>query len=256
LRRPKKDSALKEKLETETTSPKTRKGHKKGALSQVSPISPRATRGRRGTDAQRPATPGTTAADEADGEGEQVEVKSDSFQGPAEDDVSVADSTQQTETRSTRTTRASKRKAVEIDQDSPIETTRSKRKASEKAPTAEQEEPPQTPVTATPSKHFIKAMSALVDQLQSSEYSDPFKRAVTLKDAPDYNEVVKKPTDLSAIGKKVKAGVIRSWEELERDLWLMLANCYVYNRSGSEVLEAANSMMNVIEDALKDAQEK
>ena len=122
LRRPKKDSAPKEKLETDTTSPKTRKGHKKGercrlsvycgiysllgALSQVSPISPRATRGRRGTDAQRPATPATTAADEADGEGEQVEVKSDSFQGAAEDDVSVADSTQQTETRSTRTTRA------------------------------------------------------------------------------------------------------------------------------------------------------
>jgi len=122
LRRPKRDSAPKEKLETETTSPKTRKGHKKGggcrlsvyrgiyplsgALSQVSPVSPRATRGRRGTDAQRPATPVTTAADEADGEGEQVEVKSDSFQGAAEDDVSVAGSTQQTETRSTRTTRA------------------------------------------------------------------------------------------------------------------------------------------------------
>lgn len=144
-----------------------------------------------------------------------------------------------------------------MEQDSPIETTRSKRKASEKAPTAEQEEPrkfrsavaivsdnsaAQTPVTATPSKQFIKAMSALVDQLQSSEYSDPFKRAVTLKDAPDYNEVVKRPTDLSAIGKKVKSGVIRSWEELERELWLMMANCYVYNRPGSEVLEAANSV--------------
>lgn len=124
LRRPKKDSALKEKLDTETTSPKTRKGHKKGercrlsiyrgiysllgALSQVSPVSPRATRGRRGTDAQRPATPVTTAADEADGEGEQVDAKSDGFQGAAEDDVSVADSAQQTETRSTRTTRACK----------------------------------------------------------------------------------------------------------------------------------------------------
>ena len=85
-------------------------------------------------------------------------------------------------------------------------------------------------------------MSALVDQLQSSEYSDPFKRAVTLKDAPDYNEVVKKPTDLSSIGKKVKGGTIRSWEELERELWLMIANCYVYNRPGSEVLDAANSV--------------
>ena len=100
----------------------------------------------------------------------------------------------------------------------------------------------QTPVTATPSKQFIKTMSALVDQLQSSEYSDPFKRAVTLKDAPDYNEVVKKPTDLSSIGKKVKGGTIRSWEELERELWLMIANCYVYNRPGSEVLDAANSV--------------
>ena len=85
-------------------------------------------------------------------------------------------------------------------------------------------------------------MTALVDQLQSSEYSDPFKRAVTLKDAPDYNEVVKKPTDLSSIGKKVKGGTIRSWEELERELWLMMANCYVYNRPGSEVLDAANSV--------------
>jgi hypothetical protein len=103
----------------------------------------------------------------------------------------------------------------------------------------------QTPLTATPNKQFIKAMSALVDQLQSSDYSEPFKRAVTLKDAPDYNDVVKKPMDLTAIAKKVKSGSIRSWEELERELWLMMANCYVYNRPGSEVLEAANSVSPV-----------
>ena len=100
----------------------------------------------------------------------------------------------------------------------------------------------QMPLIATPSKQFIKAMSALVDQLQSSDYSEPFKRAVTSKDAPDYNEVVKKPTDLNAIAKKVKSGTIRSWEELERELWLIMANCYVYNRPGSEVLDAANSV--------------
>jgi hypothetical protein len=124
LRRSKKDGAPKEKVETETTSLKTRKGHKKGepcclsvyhgvyslsgAPSQASPISPRTTRSRPGTDAQRPATPVTIAADEADGEGEQVEINSESVQGAAEDDASVADSTQQTETRSTRTTRACK----------------------------------------------------------------------------------------------------------------------------------------------------
>ena len=122
LRRSKKDSVPKEKVETETTSPKARKGHRKGepcrlsvypviypflgAPSQASPVSSRATRGRRGTDAQRPATPVTTAADEADGEGEQADITSESVQGAAEDDASVADSTQQTETKSTRTTRA------------------------------------------------------------------------------------------------------------------------------------------------------
>ena len=50
----------------------------------------------------------TVATDEADGEGEPADTKSDSIQGPAEDDASVADSTQQTETRATRTTRACK----------------------------------------------------------------------------------------------------------------------------------------------------
>ncbi len=79
-----------------------------GAPSQVSPVSPRATRGRRGTDAQRPVTPVTATADEADGEGEQVEIKSDGVQGVAEDDASVAESKQQTDTKSTRTTRACK----------------------------------------------------------------------------------------------------------------------------------------------------
>ena len=126
LRRSKKDSVPKEKVDTETTSPKTRKGHKKGepcqlsvyrviyflsgAPSQASPVSPRTTRGRRGTDAQRPATPVTAATDEADGEGEQVDVKSEGVQGVAEDDASVADSNQQTDTKSTRTTRACKLK--------------------------------------------------------------------------------------------------------------------------------------------------
>lgn len=124
LRRSKKDSAPKEKVETENISPKTRKGHKKGepchlfvyrviyslsgAPSQASPVSPRATRGRRGTDAQRTATPVTATADEADGEGEQAEVKSEGAQGGAEDDASIAESNQQTDTKSTRTTRACK----------------------------------------------------------------------------------------------------------------------------------------------------
>jgi hypothetical protein len=101
----------------------------------------------------------TAAADEADGEEEQIGTKADSAQGAAEDDGSIADSTQQTETRSTRITRAckllprapslsrylepftAKRKATEMDPDSPVEPTRSKRKAGEKAATAEQEEP-------------------------------------------------------------------------------------------------------------------
>jgi hypothetical protein len=124
LRRPKKDPASKERMESDTTSPKTRKGHKKGepcclcvyfgiyslsgAPSHTSPVSPRATRGRRATDAQRPATPVAIAADEVDGEGEQVEDKSESIQGAAEDGASVDDSTQHTETKSTRTTRACK----------------------------------------------------------------------------------------------------------------------------------------------------
>ena len=124
-----------------------------GAPSQTSPVSARATRGRRGTDAQRPATPVTTTADESDREGEQTVIKAE------EDNASIADSTQQTEIRSTRATRASKlipiasslsgysqpsidkRKTAEMDQDSPVETTRSKRKAGEKTATAEQEEP-------------------------------------------------------------------------------------------------------------------
>lgn len=85
-------------------------------------------------------------------------------------------------------------------------------------------------------------MSQMVALLMGSKHAEIFQRPVTKKDAPDYAQAVLRPTDLSTIQKSIKAGVIATWEELERDLTRMLANSCVYNKPGTDAYESAKAV--------------
>ncbi|CAG8768947.1 9714_t:CDS:2, partial [Acaulospora colombiana] len=122
-----------------------------------------------------------------------------------------------------------KRKVSEIDGDLPV--SKSKR---EKSMTVD-DEPSGRPV----SSKLRPSMTQTMMLLNGEKYADIFRKPVTKKDAPDYAQAVLRPIDLGTIQKAIKAGSISSWEELEKDLMRMLANCCVYNRPGTEAHETA-----------------
>jgi len=89
-------------------------------------------------------------------------------------------------------------------------------------------------------------MSAIVNLLMNNKHSELFRRPVSKKDAPDYAQAVLKPIDLATIQRNVKAGKIGSWDELERDLRRMLANCFIYNRPGTTAYENAKLVCGLL----------
>ena len=100
---------------------------------------------------------------------------------------------------------------------------------------------PAVPSSATgrSSNKLKQSMTQIVILLNSNNHAELFRRPVTKKDAPDYAQAVQRPTDLAAIQRSIKAGHIQSWDELERELRRMLANCCVYNRPGTSAYKTA-----------------
>jgi hypothetical protein len=90
------------------------------------------------------------------------------------------------------------------------------------------------------------AMTQIVSLLTNSKHSELFRRPVSKKDAPDYAQAVLKPMDLATIQRNIKAGKIGSWDELQRDLRMMLANCFIYNRPGTTAYENAKLVCSLL----------
>lgn len=96
-----------------------------------------------------------------------------------------------------------------------------------------------TAAVASGSRSSSKAMTEIVTLLTNSRHSEIFRKPVSKKDAPDYTQAVLKPMDLATILRNVKSRRIGSWDELQRDLRKMLANCCIYNRPGTTAYESA-----------------
>lgn len=100
-----------------------------------------------------------------------------------------------------------------------------------------------TPASGRPVNPKLRpSMTQTMMLLNGEKYADIFRKPVTKKDAPDYHQAVLRPVDLGGIQKNIKAGSISSWEELERELMRMLANCCVYNRPGTEAHTTARQV--------------
>lgn len=89
-------------------------------------------------------------------------------------------------------------------------------------------------------------MTSIVTLLMNNHLSEIFRRPVTKKDAPDYARAVLRPIDLATIQRNIKAGKYGSLGELERDLRKMLANCFVYNKPGTDAHDTAKQVRYVI----------
>lgn len=70
----------------------------------------------------------------------------------------------------------------------------------------------------------------------------PFLEPVSLKEVPDYLEVVKIPMDMSLIGNKIKNRIYTNVSNLSEDIILMCNNCMAYNGIDTQYYKCAETI--------------
>jgi bromodomain-containing protein 8 len=91
-------------------------------------------------------------------------------------------------------------------------------------------------------KKFQNVIGMLHSTISQHRYGNIFHHPIKKTEAPDYNDIVKRPMDLKTIKARVKDGLISNSLEFQRDIYLMFANAMMYNRPGSEIHNMAEEV--------------
>lgn len=75
----------------------------------------------------------------------------------------------------------------------------------------------------------------LLEQISKHASSWPFNRPVTLKEVPDYHQIIKTPMDFAKIKSRLNMGHYKTDYDVMNDIQLVFSNCDLYNSSGSEI---------------------
>lgn len=107
------------------------------------------------------------------------------------------------------------------------------------------ESAPESPVANDAEKQhkmWKKSVMLVHSRLCAHKYASLFLRPITNDQAPNYDEIVKKPMDLSTIKKHIDAGIIRTTTEFHRCILLMLSNALFYNSVTHDVHQMTKEM--------------
>lgn len=100
-------------------------------------------------------------------------------------------------------------------------------------------------------KRFQNIAVNLVKTIEEHRFSSPF---LTPVNAREYEQVIYEPKDLKSILKAIRQKDVQAYEtvkELERDIMLMFANCVMYNKSNTHLVEMAIQMKNDVRKTFK-----
>lgn len=75
----------------------------------------------------------------------------------------------------------------------------------------------------------------LLDEIIKHTESWPFRSPVSIREVPDYYEIIQSPMDFARIKSKLNMGEYRINEELLKDIQLVFRNCDTYNVEGNEI---------------------
>eukprot|EP00047_Mylnosiga_fluctuans_P009449 m.11472 g.11472 ORF g.11472 m.11472 type:complete len:824 (+) comp2634_c0_seq1:91-2562(+) len=87
----------------------------------------------------------------------------------------------------------------------------------------------------------VRASQVLI-QLVEHRSSWPFREPVTDAQAPLYSQIIKHPTDLATIEKKLEDGQFDSVDAFRREVLVMFQNCRLYNAPDTVFVQLANSL--------------
>ena len=91
-------------------------------------------------------------------------------------------------------------------------------------------------------RRFQNVIGMLHSQISQHRNGTIFHHPIKPSEAPDYQDIVKRPMDLKTIKTKVRDGMIGNSLEFQRDIYLMFANAMMYNRPGSDVYVMAENV--------------
>lgn len=82
----------------------------------------------------------------------------------------------------------------------------------------------------------------LISSLQSHPSAWPFLEPVSVKDVPDYFNVIKFPMDMSLVMSKIKNGRYQLLEDFKDDIYLICNNCFRYNSPETQYYKCAENI--------------
>ncbi|GHJ87378.1 hypothetical protein NliqN6_3780 [Naganishia liquefaciens] len=79
-------------------------------------------------------------------------------------------------------------------------------------------------------EEFMESLERIINELKAhTAEAEPFLKPVSKKIAPDYDQVITKPMDLTTLLKNVKNRMYKTKKSFARDLNLIWSNCLTYN---------------------------
>ncbi|ESO00416.1 hypothetical protein HELRODRAFT_113267 [Helobdella robusta] len=97
----------------------------------------------------------------------------------------------------------------------------------------------------------MKVIEDLVSELMKNDNAWPFLKPVTVKEAPDYFEIINRPMDLSTIKYKIYRFEYPDQYSIIDDLRLMFDNCNLYNSPNTPVHNAGLSLEQYLDQRLE-----
>eukprot|EP00871_Galdieria_phlegrea_P002774 jgi/Galph1/3498/GphlegSOOS_G2174.1 len=90
----------------------------------------------------------------------------------------------------------------------------------------------------------------ILTTITQDKISVPFRKPVTLKEAPDYHDVIAHPMDLRTMRNKLDRGTYKHAEEFRKDFLLICENAFRYNAKGSDIHELAKQMKKLCKELI------
>ena len=88
----------------------------------------------------------------------------------------------------------------------------------------------------------------LLDSLNQSEDSRPFRESINILDLSDYLEVIKHPMDLQTVGEKLRDGHYATPSDFSNDVRLIIDNSMIYNTDRNSMIYGQTDRLSKLFD--------
>ncbi|KAG7691815.1 hypothetical protein KL933_005314 [Ogataea haglerorum] len=106
-------------------------------------------------------------------------------------------------------------------------------------------------------KRFNALSAQFLTQISSNRFASMFMQPVNENEEPNYYKLIRHPVDIKSLGKAIRTGEIKTFDELEFELQLMFSNAIMYNDMHQtetykwtiEMMEEAQNLLSLFRES-------